>query len=141
MSPTLTPSTASPSTYPSLSPSTVFIISTFAGTGTTTYSGDNGAASSAGLYTPQEVKLDSSGTQQPFNLLSCSYSHPQLGNVYISDYGNQRIRKVTITTGIITTYAGSSTSGSYSGDNGQATSATLYNPRGLELDSAGTSHA
>ena len=60
-----------------------------------------------------------------------------LGNVYIADYDNQRIRKVTISTGIISTIAGSSTSGSYSGDGGQATSATLYYPFGVALNSSG----
>ena len=37
------------------------IITTFAGTGTTTYSGDNGAASSAGLRFPADVTIDASG--------------------------------------------------------------------------------
>ncbi len=60
-----------------------------------------------------------------------------LGNVYIADYGNQRIRKLTVSTEIITTVAGSSTSGSYSGDNGAATSATLNNPWGVALDASG----
>ncbi len=41
-------------------------------------------------------------------------------------------------TDIITTIAGSSTSGSYSGDNGLATSAGLNSPVGVALDSAGT---
>ena len=50
---------------------------------------------------------------------------------------NNRIRKVTISTGIITTFAGTGTSGGYSGDNGVATSAALYNPSGVELDSSG----
>ena len=62
-----------------------------------------------------------------------------LDNVYIGDQGNHRIRKVTISTGIITTIAGSSTSGSYSGDNGPATSATLAYPFAIALDSLGTS--
>ena len=44
---------------------------------------------------------------------------------------------VTVSTGIITTIAGTGTS-SYSGDNGPATSATLYNPLGIALDAAGT---
>ena len=61
-----------------------------------------------------------------------------LGNVYIDDYGNHRIRKVTVSTGIITTIAGTGIS-SYSGDNGQATSAALNHPLGVVLDSAGTS--
>ena len=60
-----------------------------------------------------------------------------LGNVYIGDTNNQRIRKVTISTGIISTIAGSSTSGSFSGDGGAATSATLYGPEGVALDSSG----
>ncbi len=71
------------------------------------------------------------------NFILESYSYPYLGNVYITDYYNQRIRKVTASTEVITTIAGSSTSGSYSGDNGQATAATLYDPRGIALDSAG----
>ncbi len=58
--------------------------------------------------------------------------------MYIADRNNHRIRKVTVSTGIITTYAGSSTSGSFSGDNGPATSATLNNPADVALDAAGT---
>ncbi len=64
-----------------------------------------------------------------------------IDNVYIADYYNNRIRKVTISTGIITTIAGSGQTGgwgSFSGDNGAATSATLYYPYGLALDSSGT---
>ena len=60
-----------------------------------------------------------------------------IGNVYNGDRGNNRIRKVTVSTGIITTIAGSGTSGSYSGDNGFATSATLYYPNGVALDASG----
>ncbi len=67
-----------------------------------------------------------------------SLSNPSLGNVYIADSGNNRIRKVTVSTGIITTIAGSSLTSSYSGDNGLATAATLYLPSGVTLDSAGT---
>ena len=95
------------------------IISTIAGTGTSSYSGDNGAATSATLNYPYGVGLDTAG------------------NVYIADTYNHRIRKVTISTGIITTFAGTGTS-SYSGDNGPATSATLYYPIGVAVDSAGT---
>ena len=57
--------------------------------------------------------------------------------MYIADYVNNRIRKVTVSTGIITTIAGSSTSASYSGDNGAATSAALWNPTGVSLDASG----
>ena len=59
-----------------------------------------------------------------------------IGNVYIADYYNHRIRKVTVSTGIISTIAGTGT-GSYSGDNGAATSATLYYPSGVALDASG----
>ena len=59
-----------------------------------------------------------------------------LGNVYIGDRYNHRIRKVTVSTGIITTVAGTGTD-MYSGDNGPATSATLYGPTGVSLDASG----
>ena len=62
---------------------------------------------------------------------------PLLGNVYIADYSNTRIRKVTVSTGIITTIAGTGTS-SYSGDNDQASSAALNYPVAVALDSAGS---
>jgi hypothetical protein len=65
----------------------------------------------------------------------CSLS---LGNLYIADVGNHRIRKVTASTGVITTVAGSSSIG-HSGDGGDATSASLGLPRGVTLDSAGIS--
>jgi hypothetical protein len=57
------------------------------------------------------------------------------GNIYIADYGNNRIRKVTASTGIITTVAGNGTSG-YSGDGGLATSAELNGPNGVAVDAA-----
>jgi hypothetical protein len=59
-----------------------------------------------------------------------------LGNIYIADYNNQRIRKVTVSTGIINTIVGTGTP-SYSGDNGPATSAALNYPSGVTLDSSG----
>ena len=57
--------------------------------------------------------------------------------MYIADIDNNRIRKLTASTGIITSIAGSSTSDSYSGDNGAATSATLDDPKGVALDASG----
>ena len=54
------------------------------------------------------------------------------GNLYIADYANQRIRKVS--NGVITTVAGG---GSTFGDNGPATSAQLNYPYGIAVDSAG----
>ena len=59
-----------------------------------------------------------------------------IGNVYIADTFNHRIRKVTVSTGIISTIAGTG-SASYSGDNGAATSATLYAPSGVAVDASG----
>ena len=57
--------------------------------------------------------------------------------MYIADSGNCRIRKVTVSTGMnITTIAGTGTIG-YSGDNGAATSATLYYPYGVAVDASG----
>ncbi len=58
--------------------------------------------------------------------------------MYIADSYNNRIRKVTVSTGIITTIAGSSTSNSYSGDNGQATAATMFTPDGVTVDVSGS---
>jgi sugar lactone lactonase YvrE len=93
------------------------IIHTVAGNapfGTAGYSGDGGAATSALLFNPSDVALDSSG------------------NFYIADRYNQRIRKVS--GGIITTVAGNGTGG-YSGDGGAAVSAQLSVPAGVALDS------
>ena len=59
-----------------------------------------------------------------------------IGNVYIGDWYNHRIRKVTVSTGIITTIAGTG-SISYSGDGGAATSAALSWPYGVALDASG----
>ena len=59
-----------------------------------------------------------------------------IGNVYIADFQNNRIRKVTVSTGNISTIAGTGST-TYSGDNGAATSATLYEPRGVAVDASG----
>ena len=59
-----------------------------------------------------------------------------IGNVYIADRNNNRIRKVTVSTGIITTIAGSDST-TFSGDGGAATSAALWYPRGVALDASG----
>ncbi len=56
--------------------------------------------------------------------------------MYIGDVSNNRIRKLTVSTGIISTIAGTGTA-SYSGDNGQATSAALSQPYGVNLDTSG----
>ena len=67
-------------------------------------------------------------------LVRLTFTIPYLGNVFIADYGNHRIRKVSA--GIISTVAGTGAA-SYSGDGGAATSATLNYPSGVALDSAG----
>ena len=60
-----------------------------------------------------------------------------IGNVYIADSWNNRIRKVTVSNGIISTIAGTGTTVSYSGDNGAATSASLDHPHGVAVDASG----
>ena len=79
------------------------------------YCGDGGAATAACLYYPVGLAFDS------------------LGNLYIADYDNDAVRKVT-PAGIITTYAGTGTAG-YNGDGGPATKADLKGPYGLAFDS------
>jgi sugar lactone lactonase YvrE len=92
-------------------------ISTVAGNGIQGYSGDGGLATSAELYAPWGVAVDSGG------------------NLYIADSGNERIRKVA-PSGTISTVAGNGTL-DYSGDGGLATSAELYQPYGVAVDSGG----
>lgn len=91
------------------------IISTVAGNGTSGYSGDGGAATSAELYGPTGVAIDAKG------------------NIYISDFDNQRIRKVTASTGLINTVAGTGVGG-YNGDGIPATSADLNAPFAILVD-------
>ncbi len=112
------------------------VISTIAGTGTNSYSGDNGAATSATMNYVYAVAVDSSGRQFHFirNMLSLTPFHT--GNVYIADSSNYRVRKITVSTGIISTIAGTGTNG-YSGDNGAATSAALSSLQGVAVDASG----
>jgi len=93
-----------------------YTITTTAGNGTQGFSGDNGPATSAELSSPYAVAVDSAG------------------NLYIADLNNNRVRKVS--GGVITTVAGNGTTG-YSGDNGPATSAAIFNPFSVAVDSAG----
>jgi len=92
-------------------------LSRVAGTGKGGFSGDGGNALNAQLNNPQGVALDA------------------VGNLYIADQGNHRIRQVT-PAGIISTVAGTGTAGHF-GDNGPATSAQLNTPQGIALDAAG----
>ena len=59
--------------------------------------------------------------------------------MYIADKNNYRIRKVTVSTGIISTIAGTGTN-SFSGDNGAATSATIGSVFGIAIDTTGKTH-
>ena len=92
------------------------IITTVAGNGTMGYSGDGGQATSAQVNQPYGIALDAQG------------------NLYIADYQNYRVRKVS--GGIISTVAGTGTAG-FSGDGGQATSAQLKGPLGVSVDAQG----
>lgn len=94
------------------------IITTVAGNGTAGYSGDGGAAASAELYHPSGVALDTAG------------------NIYIADFANNRIRKVTVSTNFISTVAGNGTAG-YNGDGGSAISAVLNTPYSVAVDASG----
>jgi len=95
------------------------IITTVAGEGTQSgYTGDAGQATAAKLSAPNCVAFDDSG------------------NYYIDDETNNVIRKVDITTGVITTVAGNGSAG-YFGDGGAATSAKLNWPIGVVLDATG----
>jgi hypothetical protein len=60
--------------------------------------------------------------------------------VYIADQLNHRIRKITISIGIISTIAGTG-SASYSGDNGQATAAAFNTPTWVAVDASGISNS
>src|ERR1051326_2331152 len=91
-------------------------MTTIAGNGIGTSTGDGGPATSASLTAPAGVAVDNDG------------------NVYIADPGN-RIRKIT-PAGIITTIAGTGTPG-FSGDGGPATSASIKGPAAVAIDGAG----
>ena len=190
------------------------IISTFAGTGVSGYSGDNGKATSATLYFPNSAVADKSGnvyiadtsngvirkvdgtgtittfaTNANFTSLAelavdslgdiyasdafacvvwkitptasvtvaagvlnvCGYNSDGIaatsaylnvpyqiafdskGNLYIADYSNNRVRKVS--SGVISTVAGNGACG-FSGDNGQAKNAMICGPSGVAVDSS-----
>jgi len=103
--------------FPSAADTPVPIIQTVAGNGASTFSGDNGAAGTASLSDPFGVAVDA------------------IGNLYIADTSNHRIRKVD-TSGIIATVAGNGIEG-HSGDGGAATSAALNTPIGVAVDAIG----
>jgi uncharacterized protein (TIGR03437 family) len=100
------------------------VITTVAGNGGTGgYGGDGGPATSATFYNCVRAIADPAG------------------NIYIADQSNHRVRKVSASTGIITTIAGTGAgaggNGTYGGDNGPAIDAGLNNPTSLALDTSG----
>jgi hypothetical protein len=86
------------------------VVTTVAGTG---WNGSaNGTGTSASFFNPKGITTD--GT-----------------NLYVADYGNHLIRKIVISTGAVTTLAGTGSSGSV---NGTGTSASFGNPKGITTD-------
>ena len=145
------------------------IITTVAGSGTIGYAGDDGLATNANLSSPANVSVDKIGnlfiadgvnnrirkvgtngiiTTVAGHILNdgdyatnATLGSPYgsavdpLGNVYIADSLNNRIRKVDVN-GIISTVVGNGVT-TYSGDGGLATNASLSRPFGVALDTAG----
>jgi large repetitive protein len=100
------------------SPAQAGVINTIAGNGNADYTGDGQLAAKSTLNTPSGVTLDGAG------------------NLYIADSGNNALRVVWATNGIISTIAGTGTQGS-TGDGGPAASATLNQPLGVTVDPKG----
>ena len=95
------------------------IITTVAGSGLRGFAGDGGLATAARTNYIASVAVDSAG------------------NIFFSDKNNHRVRKVTASSGIITTVAGNGLSTGALGDNGPATSASLAYPDKVGFDNAG----
>jgi sugar lactone lactonase YvrE len=94
------------------------IVTTVAGSGSAGSSGDGGPATAARLNHPKGVEIAPDGS------------------LYIADNDNNEVRRVDLTTGIITTVAGTGAAG-FSGDGGPATAARLHEPRNIAFDGAG----
>jgi uncharacterized protein (TIGR03437 family) len=92
------------------------VVTTIAGNGSPSLSGDNGPAANAQFYQPEGVAIDSAG------------------RMYIADTQNNCVRMIS--NGVITTVAGTGFRG-FSGDNGPATSAQLATPVAVAVDPAG----
>lgn len=90
----------------------------FAGSGIRGFNGDGGPSTESSLRGPRGVAVD------------------QVGNVYIADSGNRRIRRIDAATGVITTVAGNGERGS-TGDGGPALEASLVSPRSVAIDRKG----
>ncbi|MEW6731107.1 MAG: IPT/TIG domain-containing protein [Acidobacteriota bacterium] len=94
------------------------IITTVTGNGFAGFSGDGGPARNATVSLPLGLTVDVTG------------------NLFIADSGNNRVRKVDVRTGIITTIAGNGIA-NFSGDNGPAINASFRNPSGVAIDGTG----
>ena len=94
------------------------LISTIIGNGSYTYNGNNILATSATTKEIGGLAIDAAG------------------NIYFSDMGNQIIRKIIVSTGMVQTVAGTAGSSSFGGDGGQATSAQLWGPYAISLDAS-----
>jgi sugar lactone lactonase YvrE len=97
------------------------IMTIVAGNGTAGYAGDGGLATNAELNNPAGLAIDNNG------------------NLLIADDNNDAVRKVDLTTGIITTFAGNGTTAD-SGNGGPATSAGVDQPYGLACDRNGNTY-
>jgi len=95
------------------------VVETVAGNGSCNFSGDGGPATSATLNFPQGIALDSSG------------------NLFIADAGNVVVRRVVLSTGIITTYAGTPGTPGFPTSGAAATSTPLSFPGGVAADATG----
>jgi hypothetical protein len=96
-------------------------ITTLAGTGEKGYSGDGGLANKAMLREPNDVYLDGKG------------------DLLIADVQDQRIRRVDLRTGLISTFAGTGEK-SRAGDGKRATDASLMGPRAVCMDTLGNTY-
>jgi len=89
------------------------VVSTLAGSGTA--GAVNGTGTAAAFNQPSALAIDASG------------------NIYVADYGNNLVRKIS-TAGVVTTLAGSGSAGSA---NGNGTAASFNNPQGIAVDASG----
>ena len=94
-------------------------ISTVAGTGEKGYTGDGGLALQATFNLPHELRFDGAG------------------HLFITDMGNNAIRRIDLKSGIITTFAGNRRRG-YTGDGGPANEASLNQPHSLQFGPDGS---